>query len=300
MFAALVGTGIQLACMVFCVVLLAIAGTLYIGRGGIINAFFVCYALTAFIAGYVSGSYYAQSKGTQWIKTLILTCSVFPGVCVTTCLGLNTIAIGYASLAAIPFGTMVVVLLIWLLVACPLTLFGTIVGRNWGGSVEFPCRVNAIPRQIPDKKWYLKPWVVVILGGVLPFGSIFIEMYFIFTSFWNYKFYYVYGFMLLVIIILIIVTSCVTIVVTYFLLNAEDYRWPWTSFLSAASTSLYVFVYAIYYFRAKTRMYGFFQTAFYFGYTLNFCMALALLCGAIGFSSSAVFVRRIYRNIKSD
>jgi len=49
--------------------------------------------------------------------------------------------------------------------------------------------------------------------------------YFIFTSFWAYKIYYVYGFMLLVFLILIVVTVCVTIVCTYFLLNAEDYRW---------------------------------------------------------------------------
>jgi transmembrane 9 superfamily protein 3 len=35
----------------------------------------------------------------------------------------------------------------------------------------------------------------------------------------------VYGFMLLVFVILAIVTICVTIVCTYFLLNAEDYRW---------------------------------------------------------------------------
>merc|ERR1712106_239702 len=45
-----------------------------------------------------------------------------------------------------------------------------------------------------------------------PFGSIFIEMYFIFTSFWAYKIYYVYGFMLLVFLILLTVTVCVTIV----------------------------------------------------------------------------------------
>lgn len=49
--------------------------------------------------------------------------------------------------------------------------------------------------------------------------------YFIFTSFWAYKIYYVYGFMMLVLLILCIVTVCVTIVCTYFLLNAEDYRW---------------------------------------------------------------------------
>ena len=54
--------------------------------------------------------------------------------------------------------------------------------------------------------------MLVMLGGILPFGSIFIEMYFVFTSFWNYKFYYVYGFMFLVFLILTIVTVCVTIV----------------------------------------------------------------------------------------
>ena len=43
----------------------------------------------------------------------------------------------------------------------------------------------------------MEPWVIVLVGGILPFGSIFIEMYFIFTSFWAYKIYYVYGFMLL-------------------------------------------------------------------------------------------------------
>lgn len=126
-------------------------------------------------------------------------------------------------------------------------------------------RVNAIPRLIPDKRWYARPPVLICLGGVLPFGSIFIEMYFVFTSFWNYKFYYVYGFMFLVFIILTVVTICVTIVVTYFLLNNEDYRWPWTSFCASASTAIYVFLYSVYYFFVKTKMSGFFQTVFYFG-----------------------------------
>ena len=58
-------------------------------------------------------------------------------------------------------------------------------------------RVNAVPRPIPEKKWFMEPLVIILLGGILPFGSIFIEMYFIFTSFWAYKIYYVYGFMLL-------------------------------------------------------------------------------------------------------
>ena len=104
-------------------------------------------------------------------------------------------------------------------------------------------------------------------------------MYFIFTSFWNYKFYYVYGFMLLVYFILATVTVCVTIVTTYFLLNAEDWRWQWIAFLSAGSTAGYVWLYSVYYFFARTSMTGYLQTAFYFGYMGIFCFGLWLLCG---------------------
>ena len=93
--------------------------------------------------------------------------------------------------------------------------------------------------------------------------------------------YYVYGFMLLVFLILIIVTVCVTIVGTYFLLNAENYHWQWTSFFSAASTAVYVYLYSVYYYHVKTKMSGFFQTSFYFGYTLMFCLGLGILCGEI-------------------
>jgi transmembrane 9 superfamily protein 3 len=139
-----------------------------------------------------------------------------------------------------------------------------------------------------------------LLGGVLPFGSIFIETYFVFTSMWNYKVYYVYGFFLLVFAILLIVTACVTVVATYFLLNAENWRWHWTAFNAAASVSLYVYAYSVYYFVFKTKMTGFFQTCFYFGYTAMFCLVLALVCGATGYVAANAFVRRIYRNIKCD
>jgi transmembrane 9 superfamily protein 3 len=81
----------------------------------------------------------------------------------------------------------VVVLVIWTFISFPLALLGTVVGRNWSGVPDNPCRVKTIPRPIPEKKWYLTTWAVALLGGLLPFGSIFIEMYFVFTSFWNYK-----------------------------------------------------------------------------------------------------------------
>jgi transmembrane 9 superfamily protein 3 len=60
-----------------------------------------------------------------------------------------------------------------------------------------------VPRPPQDRPWYTSVFVLVPACGVLPFGSIFIEMYFMFSSFWNYKFYYVYGFLLLVFLILV-------------------------------------------------------------------------------------------------
>ncbi|KAK7246879.1 hypothetical protein RIF29_41749 [Crotalaria pallida] len=297
---AVVGTGAQLALLILLVILLAIVGMLYVGRGAIVTTFIVCYALTSFISGYVSGGMYSRNGGKHWIKSMILTASLFPFMCFGIGFILNTVAIFYGSLAAIPFGTMVVVFVIWAFISFPLALLGTVVGRNWSGAPNNPCRVKTIPRPIPEKKWYLTPSVVSLMGGLLPFGSIFIEMYFVFTSFWNYKVYYVYGFMLLVFVILVIVTVCVTIVGTYFLLNAENYHWQWTSFFSAASTAIYVYLYSIYYYYVKTKMSGFFQTSFYFGYTLMFCLGLGILCGAVGYLGSNLFVRRIYRNIKCD
>jgi transmembrane 9 superfamily protein 3 len=300
LFSALLGSGHQLILLVFSVLFLSILGTYYRSRGAIVTAFVICYTLTSFIAGYAGGSFYQRNNGKNWIKNMLITACLFPGVCFSIAFVLDLIAVGYGSLSSIPIGTMFIILFIWLGLSVPLTVAGTVVGKNYNGQADNPCKINQVPRQIPERKWYLQPWVNVVLGGILPFGSIFIEMYFIFTSFWHYKYYYVYGFMLLVYIILIIVSVCVTIVSTYFLLNAEDYRWQWVSFLSSGSTAVYVYLYSIYYFFFKTKMSGFFQTTFYFGYMLMFCFGLFVLCGAIGFIGTSVFVRRIYRLIKME
>lgn len=52
--------GAQLAVLVLLVILITIFGVLYEDRGSILTAFIVCYALTSFVGGYVSGSLYKQ------------------------------------------------------------------------------------------------------------------------------------------------------------------------------------------------------------------------------------------------
>jgi len=300
LFSSLIGTGAQLAVVVLFVVMFAIIGELYTERGSLLSTTIFVYAATAPVSGYFGGSLYARMGGKVWIRQMLMSAFLLPTLVCGTAFLVNFIAIYYHASRAIPFGTMVAVSCICLFVILPLTLVGSVLGRNLAGSPDYPCRVNAVPRPIPEKKWFMEPWVIVALGGILPFGSIFIEMYFIFTSFWAYKIYYVYGFMLLVFLILLTVTVCVTIVCTYFLLNAEDYRWQWTAFLSAGSTAGYVYFYSFYYFFFKTKMYGFFQTTFYFGYMGVFSLGLGMLCGTIGYLGTSIFVRKIYATVKID
>jgi hypothetical protein len=110
----------------------------------------------------------------------------------------------------------------------------------------------------------------------------------------------VYGFLLLVFAILTAVTMCVTVVVTYFKLNSEDYRWQWMAFGSGASTSVYVFMYSCYYFFFKTQMSGLFQTVFYIGYSLLLASGIGCLCASLSFTGANLFISRIYKDIKSD
>ena len=43
-------------------------------------------------------------------------------------------------------------------------------------------RTNKIPRQVPEQPWYMHPAFSILIGGILPFGAVFIELFFILTS----------------------------------------------------------------------------------------------------------------------
>ncbi|SPQ93824.1 unnamed protein product (mitochondrion) [Plasmodiophora brassicae] len=300
LFAALIGIGHQLFSLVILLCFFAIAGNLYKWRGLLLNSAITAWVLTSIICGFSSGSYYKRCGGRQWKLAFGLALGAPPVVIGCLMFVLNTVAVMYSSSAALPFLTVLGVIAIWLVLCVPLTLFGTLIGRNVTKAGDFPCRVSNMRRPIPLGPWYSRGWFLALLGGILPFGSIFIEMHFILTAIWNYKFYYVFGFLLLVFAILAIVTMCVTVVLTYFLLNSEDYRWHWVAYGSGGSTGIYVFLYCLYYFAVKTRMSGLLQTAFYFGYSTLLALCIGLICGSVAFSGAHLFVSRIYKDIKSD
>ena len=339
LLAAILGTGWQVVTLVMGVVLFAVAGPLHgevhEERGEVLSSILIFYSLSSIVAGYASGSYFklyhattaagrasktasaagggggALAGATQWQLTMALTVLLLPTVLGAVLSVLNGIALVYGTIYYIPFLVLLKLFFLWVFVSVPLCVLGTLLGRHaklgsgFGGGKKggdpFPCRVNAIPRPIPeDIPWYGVPANLIPLAGLLSFGSIFIELYYILTSLWNYKFYHVYGFLLGVYAILCLVVCMTTIIVVYFCLNSENYLWQWTAFYSGASTALYVFLYSIYYFVFKTSMHGLVQTAFYFGYMMLISLGVGILCGTLGHWAGNRFVRTIFQNVKVD
>ncbi|XWS75360.1 hypothetical protein CRYUN_Cryun01aG0080200 [Craigia yunnanensis] len=301
LFAAALGSGTQLFTLTIFIFILALVGVFYpYNRGALFTALVVIYALTSGIAGYTAASFYCQLEGTNWVRNLLLTGSLFCGPLFVTFCFLNTVAIAYKATVALPFGTIVVIFLIWALVTSPLLVLGGIAGKNSKAEFQAPCRTTKYPREIPPFPWYRKTVPQMAMAGFLPFSAIYIELYYIFASVWGHRIYTIYSILFIVFIILLIVTAFITVALTYFQLAAEDHEWWWRSFLCGGSTGLFIYAYCLYYYNARSDMSGFMQTSFFFGYMACICYGFFLMLGAIGFRASLFFVRHIYRSIKCE
>ena len=301
LFCAIIGCGTQILVMVLCVFLLSLVGVFYpYNRGALLTALVVLYALTAGIGGYVASCHFKLMGGTNWVRNNILTGCLFCGPFFVMFCFLNTVAIAYRSTAALPFGTIVIIIFIWALVTFPLTVLGGIGGKNSKYEWNPPTRTTKFPREIPPLPWYRHTIPQMLMAGFLPFSAIYIELYYIFASVWGHKVYTIYSILFIVFIILVIVTAFITIALTYFQLAVEDHHWWWRSVMCGGSTGFFVYGYCFYYYGFRSDMSGFMQTSYFFGYMGMICYAFFLMLGSIGYRASSLFVHHIYKAIKCE
>lgn len=156
LFSAFIGSGAQIFFTVLvnlCCVLLGVYEPTK--RGSILTSMILIYAVCGLVGGMVSGSLYRQLKGPNWVWTSILTAIMMPLPLSLVFMIVNSIAWGSMSTAALPATTIMLILAIFLLVHFPLTVVGTVVGKNITPDFKPPCRTNRVPREIPTNvTWY--------------------------------------------------------------------------------------------------------------------------------------------------
>ena len=88
--------------------------------------------------------------------------------------------------------------------------------------------------------------------------------------------------------------------VVSFLVDQFPFMFIYTRFITLCSKQSKSFFIFNLFLASHFRMYGLFQTVFYFGYMGLFSIALGVLCGTVGYISTASFIHKIYSRIKLD
>jgi len=300
LLAVCVGSGVQILGMSAVTLLFALLGLLSPAhRGGLLQSMMLLFTFMGMFGGYASSRLYKLWEGDDWKLTTLLTAFLYPGTLFGVFFVLNLLIWGQKSSGAVPFTTMFALLVLWFGISVPLVFLGAYIGFR-KPAMEVPVRTNAIPRQIPAQPWFIQPVFTSAVGGILPFGAVFTELFFIMSSLWQHQFYYLFGFLALVLVILIITCAEISIAMTYFQLTSENYHWWWRSFFSSSSSAVYVFLYSILYFSTRLQIEKTVSTMLYFGYMWVMSLTFFLLTGSIGSVSSFLFVRVIYGSIKID
>ncbi|XP_042494810.1 transmembrane 9 superfamily member 11-like [Macadamia integrifolia] len=296
------GDGVQILGMGVVTILFAALGFMSpASRGGLLTGMLFFYMFLGIAAGYVAVRLWRTincNDNMGWISIAWKAACFFPGIAFLILTTLNFLLWGSHSTGAIPFSIFVVLILLWFCISVPLTLVGGYLGAK-APHIEYPVRTNQIPREVPAQKY--SSWLLVLGAGTLPFGTLFIEFFFILSSIWMGRVYYVFGFLFVVLILLVVVCAEVSLVLTYMHLCVEDWRWWWKSFFASGSVALYIFLYSINYLIFDLRnLSGPISATLYLGYSLFMGIAVMLATGTVGFLSSFWFVHYLFSSVKLD
>jgi transmembrane 9 superfamily protein 2/4 len=299
----LAGTGTQVIAMVLVTLFFAALNFLSpANRGGLTSALLFFFVFLGMLAGYNSTRLYKLFQLDDWKRNTLYTALFFPGVMFTGFFILNLFVWSTKSSMAIPFWWLIALLILWLGISVPLVYFGSYAAMKKPVH-EHPCKINNLQRMLPPdsaQSWYASPYLSVLLGGILPFAAVFIEIFFIMSSVWLNQYYHVFYFLFIVFLILAITCAEITIVLCYFQLCNEDYHWWWRSYLTPGSSALYLFLYSILYFCTRLQIVKFVSGLLFFGYMALVSFAFFILTGTIGFYATLAFVTKIYASIKID
>ncbi|KAK4404422.1 Transmembrane 9 superfamily member 12 [Sesamum angolense] len=295
----MIGDGVQITGMAVVTIIFAALGFMSpASRGMLLTGMILLYLFLGIAAGYVGTRMWRSIKGSSqgWGSVSWSIACFFPGIVFVILTLLNFLLWGSRSTGAIPISVYFILFSLWFCISVPLTLLGGLLGTK-AQPIQYPVRTNQIPREIPARKY--PSWLLVLGAGTLPFGTLFIELFFILSSIWLGRFYYVFGFLLIVFMLLVVVCVEVSVVLTYMHL-CFGLMW-WKAFFASGSVAVYVFLYSINYLIFDLQsLSGAVSATLYLGYSLIMAIAVMLSTGTIGLLASFYFVHYLFSSVKID
>ena len=173
--------------MTLCTMVCALFGlTSPSNRGGLLTTLLMLFVFMGSFAGYASARVYKLFNGKEWKRNTFLTATFYPGVMGIIYLSINGFVAANGSSTAAPVTTLLALMLLWFGISTPLVFVGSYFGFK-KDTITVPVRTNQIARHIPDQVWYTHPAFSIALGGVLPFGAVCIELFFIMSAMWLHQ-----------------------------------------------------------------------------------------------------------------
>ncbi|KAE8682448.1 Transmembrane 9 superfamily member 5 [Hibiscus syriacus] len=190
LFCAVMGMGTQLLTLVFCLFVLVCLGILYpYNRGTLCTALVILYSLTSVVAGYTTASFHCQFAETGWERSVLLAGIMYAGPLFVIGSILNVVSVSYGVTAALPFSTIMVIILIYTFLTIPLLVLGGVIGYH--------------------------------------FSAIVFELQHLYASLWGYRIFTLPSILFIMFIILILLTAILSVGLRYIQLSVEDHQWWW-------------------------------------------------------------------------
>lgn len=233
--------------------------------------------------------------------------ALLPSVMLGGMLIINCIVWAKESSNALPFGTIVLIMILIAVIEIPLGLFGGILGNTVSFDPRSFLVSSYIPLKVSNTTFKFSPTkktvALTAFFGLIPFGIVYVDLQLILNTIWLEKtsFFYMYGFLLSTTLLVLIVVAESAVIITYISLTVlHDPHWQWLSFGASSSIGYYVFLYTIYYYLYHLQIADFVSSLIYFSYMSLVSMTIGIACGTVGVTSSLLFVRKIYSSAKRD
>lgn len=296
-FAVACGTGAQLlATAALTIMVLCMGFWSPAQRGRLVQGALVIFFSMGFVNGYVAARLYKAFNGKNLYEAWKRASFSFSFVAFVVFMVCNCgFSLAYSTYV-VPSATLFVLAVLFTF-SCLLVRLGASVGYKQE-VVQFRDKASSSPRKIPRQPWFLSMPCTTFFSGLLPFGSCFVELYYIMTSLWLETYYFTFGFVLLVFLILIVMTAEISIMLTYFQLRREDHRWMWRAFVNGGALGFYVFFYSIFTFLPRLELSVKLAFILYVGYMFVVSLAVFVMYGFVGAMASLWFTRAVFASIK--